>query len=73
MLEIGRFKDSGKIGKLKKNRNYVSGNDDDSFEEKLLKNILYNDNKNYKHDVNVLSLIYKFKEKVEEIEKMKNK
>ena len=39
-METGRFKHVGKIGKLKDDKNYVSGNNVDDFHDKLLKMFL---------------------------------
>ena len=44
-LEIGGFKWGGKIGQFKDDGNYVSGNDCDNFQDKILKNILGNESK----------------------------
>ena len=45
-----------KFGKLKDDKNYVSGNDGDNFQHKILKNIFENESKYEKHYVNILSL-----------------
>ena len=64
-METGGFKYGGKFGKLKDDKNYVSGNDGDNFQEKVIKNIFENWNKDYKCYVNVLSLTNKLKENME--------
>ena len=42
ILEIGGFKYSYKIGKSEDDNKYVLGNKGDSFQDKLLKNVLDN-------------------------------
>ena len=44
-MEIGGFKWGGKIGQLKDDGNYVSGNDFDNFQDKIIKIILGNEKK----------------------------
>ena len=41
-LETRGFKYGSKIGSLKDNKNYVSGNDGDNFQEKVIENIFEN-------------------------------
>ena len=55
-MENWGFKYDGKIGILKDDKNYVSGNYGDNFQDKILKNIIERWSKDDKHDVNILSL-----------------
>ena len=50
------FKYNGIFGKLKDDKNNVSGNYGDNFQDKMLKNIIERWSKDDKHDVNILSL-----------------
>ena len=52
ILETGGFKHGGKIGKFMNDKNYVSGNGCDSFQDKLLRTPLENESKYDKHYVN---------------------
>ena len=60
-METGVFKYGGKVGKLKYDNNYVSPNEGDSFQYKLLRNLPENESKDGKHYVNVLSLTNELK------------
>ena len=55
-MENWGFKYDSKIGILKDDKNYVSGNYGDNFQDKILKNIIERWSKDDKHDVNILSL-----------------
>ena len=56
ILEIRGFKHGDKFGKLKDDNNYIFGNEGDNFKDKLLKNVLENENKDNKHNDKVLIL-----------------
>ena len=55
ILETGGFKYGGKIGKFKDDKDYVSGNGGDNFQEKPLRTLLENENNYDKNYVNNFS------------------
>ena len=68
-LEIGLFKHSGKIGKLKDDNNCVLSNESENFQENLLKNVLDNEKKDEKNNAKGLVIEKLIKRKDGKIEK----
>ena len=68
-LEIGLFKHSGKIGKLKDDNNCVLSNESEKFQENLLKNVLDNEKKDEKNNAKGLVIEKLIKRKDGKIEK----